>query len=122
MAEATRQGLARLIAATRYSLAGLRAAWRHEAAFRQEVFVLVLLLPLAWWLGESMVQRILLVGSWLLVLVVELLNSAIEATVDRIGQDRHDLSARAKDLGSAAVMTSLILAAACWLAVAWDRF
>ncbi|MCC7257101.1 MAG: diacylglycerol kinase [Gammaproteobacteria bacterium] len=114
--------MARLIAATRYSLAGLRAAWRHEAAFRQEVFVLVLLLPLAWWLGESMVQRILLVGSWLLVLVVELLNSAIEATVDRIGQDRHDLSARAKDLGSAAVMTSLILAAACWLAVAWDRF
>jgi diacylglycerol kinase (ATP) len=122
MPKASKRGLSRLIAALGFSASGFKAAWRHEEAFRQEVVLAVLLLPAALWLGESMSQRMLLIGSLMLVLIVELLNSAIEATVDRIGHDLHDLSAQAKDMGSAAVLISLVLAAACWLAVAWDRF
>lgn len=122
MPKSQHRGFARLVAATRFSAAGFRAAWRSEEAFRQEVLLGLLLVPGAIGLGETMSQRMLLVGSWLLVLVVELLNSAIEATVDRIGHDLHDLSAQAKDMGSAAVLISLLFAAACWLAVAWDRF
>lgn len=115
-------GLRRLVAATACSWAGLRAAWRHEAAFRQELLLAVILVPAACWLGTTPVQRLLLLGSWLLVLVVELLNSAIEAVVDRIGPERHPLSGRAKDLASAAVLLSLLLAAATWAAVAIERF
>lgn len=122
MPKASKRGLARLIAAFGFSLAGFKAAWHHEEAFRQEVLLSVLMLPAALWLGETMSQRMLLVGSLLLVLIVELLNSAVEATVDRIGHDLHDLSAQAKDMGSAAVLISLLLAGGCWLAVAWDRF
>lgn len=113
----SRGGLERLQAALRYSVSGFRQAWREEAAFRQEVAVCVLLLPLALWLPVSAVERIVLVGSLALVLIVELLNSAIEAVVDRVSFDRHALSKRAKDLGSAAVMLTLLMAGASWLTI-----
>ncbi|HEX5419967.1 MAG TPA: diacylglycerol kinase [Gammaproteobacteria bacterium] len=115
-------GLRRLARATRYSFLGLRAAWSHETAFRQESSLALLLIPAALWLGEDAVERALLVGSCMLVLVVELLNSAIEAVVDRVGTDHHLLSARAKDLGSAAVFVSLALAVLVWALIAWQRF
>jgi diacylglycerol kinase (ATP) len=116
------RGLSRLLAAAFSSVAGFRAAWRHEEAFRQEVVLGLVLIPCALWLGQTMAQRVLLIGSCLVVLIVELLNSAVEATVDRIGHDHHELSAQAKDMGSAAVLISLLLAVMIWLAVAWDRF
>ena len=114
---AGRTGLGRLIDATRWSLAGLTAAFRHEAAFRQEALCAAVLLPLGLWLGGSGLEKALLVASVLLVLLAELLNSAIEAAVDRISSERHELAGRAKDLGSAAVMVSLVLCAAVWLLV-----
>lgn len=109
--------LGRIVRALGFSLQGLRAVWRHEAAFRQEVFVAVLLVPLGLWLGANGIERVLLVGSWLLVMVVELLNSAIEAVVDRIGPESHELSGRAKDAGSAAVLVTIALAALVWALV-----
>jgi diacylglycerol kinase (ATP) len=122
MANPHNTGIRRVVHATFFSLAGLRAAWVNEAAFRQECMVAVLLVPAAFWLGRSGVERALLAGSCLLVLIVELLNSAIEAAVDRIGTDRHLLAARAKDMGSAAVLVSLCLVALIWTLVAWERF
>ena len=110
-------GFGRLIGAARNSLEGLAAAVRGEAAFRQELALAVVLVPLGLWLGATGVERALLAGSVLLVLIVELLNSAIESTVDRISLERHDLSKRAKDLGSAAVMLALLAAAATWLLI-----
>ena len=104
-----------LINATRYSHQGLRYAWANEAAFRYEVYVLIVALPAAWFLGKGAVERALLIGSVLLVVVVELINSSIEAVVDRIGLERHELSGRAKDIGSAAVFCSIVLAIAVWL-------
>ncbi|MCC5793507.1 MAG: diacylglycerol kinase [Chromatiales bacterium] len=115
-------GFARLLAATGYSLAGLAAAWQSEAAFRQEVVALAALLPLALWLGRDPLEWLMLIGVWILVLIVELLNTAVEFTVDRIGHEHHELSGRAKDIGSAAVMLSLLLAGLTWAAVAWGRF
>jgi diacylglycerol kinase (ATP) len=106
-----------MINATRYSLEGLVAAARHEDAFRQELILAAVLIPLGLVLGASGAERALLVGSVLLVLVVELVNSAVEATVDRISLDNHRLAKRAKDLGSAAVMLSLATLAAVWLLV-----
>ena len=100
-----------------HSLAGLAAAARHETAFRLELALVAVLAPAAFWLGETGVERALLVGALLLVLIVELVNSAIEATVDRISFDHHRLAKRAKDIGSAAVMLSLANAAAVWLLV-----
>ena len=114
---AGRSGLGRLIDATRWSLLGLSAALRHEAAFRQEALCAAVLIPLGLWLGDNGVERAMLAGSVLLVLVVELLNSAIEAAVDRISSEPHELAGRAKDLGSAAVMVSLVTCAAVWLLV-----
>jgi diacylglycerol kinase (ATP) len=108
----------RLLKAARNSWAGLVHAFRNERAFRQEIGVLLPAIPAAWWLGETSVERTLLIGSWLLVLVVELLNSSIEAAIDRIGPEPHELSGRAKDLGSAAVLCSIALAAAVWLLIA----
>jgi diacylglycerol kinase (ATP) len=105
----------RLIDATRYSLNGLRHAWVYEPPFRYEVWVLLVALPAAWLLGGGAVERALMIGSVLLVIVVELINSAIEAVVDRVGLERHELSGRAKDLGSAAVFCSIVLAGAVWL-------
>lgn len=115
-------GFARAFRAMRCSLQGLSAAWRHESAFRQEVVLAALLTPLALWLGQTMEQRILLVGSMALVLIVELLNSAVEAAIDRIGLERHELSGRAKDFGSAAVFLALCMVAAIWASIAWQRF
>lgn len=117
-----KQGLERLINATCYSLAGLKAAWQFEAAFRQELALIAALLPLAFWLGRSPLDYVLLLGSCLLVLITELLNSAIEALTDRVGNERHELSGRAKDLGSAAVFLSLGLLGLCWAGVAAQRF
>ena len=104
----------RLLAAWRCSIAGFRQAFAHEAAFREEVVALAVLTPLALWLPVPRTERLLLVASMLLVLAVELLNSAIEATVDRISLERHPLSGQAKDLGSAAVAVALLISALCW--------
>jgi diacylglycerol kinase (ATP) len=111
----SRGGLGRVWRALSYSVDGLRAALAHEAAFRQELLGVMVLLPLALWLGHDALERVLLVGSLLLVLIVELINSAVEAVVDRVSLDRHDLSKRAKDLGSAAVLLSIGLAVWTWL-------
>jgi diacylglycerol kinase (ATP) len=110
-------GLKRIIDATGYSLSGLRAAFVHEAAFRQELAMCVVLVPLGLWLGHDGVERALLVGSVLLVLVVELLNSAVEAVVDRVGDEHNELAGRAKDIGSAAVFVSLLSVSAVWVLV-----
>ncbi len=114
-------GWRRIVSATCNSFAGLRAALRHEAAFRQECALAIVLIPAAVWLGESPVEIVLLIGSVALVLIVELLNSAVEATVDRIGLDHHDLSGRAKDLGSAAVLIALALATLTWCLIGWEH-
>lgn len=118
MSKHNRLGIRRLVAATGHSWAGLRSAWRHEAAFRQELILGVILVPLAFRVGDNGLERLLLLGSWALVLIVELVNSAIEAAIDRIGPERHPLSGRAKDLGSAAVLVALLLAAMTWTVVA----
>ncbi len=111
------QGLYRLVKATTYSWAGLCAAWRHEAAFRQEVLLACIACPLGLWLGDSGVEQTLLLGSILLILIVELVNSAVEAVVDRQGTEFHELAGRAKDIGSAAVLLSLVNAAMVWALV-----
>lgn len=107
--------------ATLYSWAGLRFGW-GETAFRQEAIAAVALIPLAGWLGQSWVERSLLVATVMLVLIVELLNSGVESAVDRIGPQWHELSKRAKDLGSAAVLLSLLLCAGTWGGALWQRF
>ncbi len=122
MAKQGKRGLRRLLDAAGYSAAGLAVAWRGEEAFRQEVLMAVVLVPLALWLGQSNLERMLLVASWLVVMIVEILNTAVEATVDRISDEQHRLSGQAKDLGSAAVFLSLLLAALVWGTVAWERF
>jgi len=103
-----------LVDATRYSLAGLRAAFRHEMAFRLETLVLVIVVPAGLWLGKTGVERGLLIGSWCLVMVVELINSAIEALVDRGGRQHDELAGRAKDLGSSAVFWAIVLSLVVW--------
>lgn len=114
-------GLRRVLSAARNSVAGLAEAIRCEDAFRQELIVAAILLPLAFWLGRTALERALLVGSVLLVLVVELVNSAIEATVDRISFENHRLAKRAKDIGSAAVLIALLNAGCVWALVVIDR-
>jgi diacylglycerol kinase (ATP) len=108
------QGVKRLWLATGHSLRGLRLSYGSEAAFRQEVWLAIVLLPLGLYLGEGPLERVLLAGSVLLLLVVELLNTAIEVVVDRIGLERHALSGFAKDAGSAAVMMAIVLVALTW--------
>ncbi|MEI8264168.1 MAG: diacylglycerol kinase [Betaproteobacteria bacterium] len=115
-------GWRRVVHATRHSARGLRDAWKFESAFRQEIALFLLVLPLGAWLGRNWVERVLLIGTVMLVLIVELLNSAVESTVDRVSLDHHELSRRAKDLGSAAVMVSLLLCGAVWTSAAWVRF
>ncbi len=117
MSKPGKTGLARIISATGYSRQGIRAAFKYEAAFRQELFLFVVLAPLALWLGDDGVEYALLIGSLLLILIVELLNSAIEAVVDRIGSEHHELAGRAKDIASAAVFIALLNAAFVWFAV-----
>jgi diacylglycerol kinase (ATP) len=114
-------GLKRVLSATRNSIAGLREALRHEDAFRQELILAAFLIPAALWVGTTAVQRALLIGSVLLVLIVELLNSAVEATVARISFENHRLAKRAKDIGSAAVMLTLLNAALIWGLIVIER-
>ncbi|WP_341501190.1 diacylglycerol kinase [Gallaecimonas sp. GXIMD4217] len=117
-----RKGFARIWAAARYSMKGLAAAWRNEEAFRQESLLMLVMLPGAFWLGESAMERALLIIPLFVVVLAELLNSAIEAVVDRIGLERHELSGRAKDIGSAAVLVSLLLVALVWGLKLVERF
>ena len=114
MAKPGATGITRVINATGYSMKGLKAAWINEAAFRQELVLILLLMPLACWLGDSLNQILLLIVISWLVVIVEVINSAIEAVVDRIGAEHHELSGRAKDLGSAAVFIALALNALVW--------
>ena len=115
-------GIRRIIRATRFSAQGFAHAWKHEAAFRQELALAAVLTPAAFWLGQTAPERAALLGVLLLMLIVELLNSAIEAAIDRHGEEQHELSGRAKDLGSAAVFVVLVLVGVVWGAVAWQRF
>lgn len=110
-------GLRRLVNATRNSFAGLAEAVRHEDAFRQELILAAILIPVAFWAGDNGVERALLAGSVVFVLVVELLNSAVEATVDRISFENHRLAKRAKDIGSAAVLMAIAAAALVWILI-----
>jgi len=116
-----RSGLSRLLYATRWSFRGLRAGWSHEAAFRQEVLLIAVLLPLSMLLARDVTQWLLLVLPLFALLTVELVNSAIEAVVDRIGDEFNELSGRAKDLGSAAVFICLLAGAVSWLAIAYQN-
>ena len=115
-------GLARLVRAFSYSIDGLATAWKNEVAFRQEIVLVALMLPPGLWYAESAIARAWLFGSLCLVLIVELLNSAIEATIDRISPERHELSKSAKDLGSAAVLVALINALASWALILSARY
>ena len=116
------KGLARMISATRYSWLGIKAAWRHEAAFRQEVTIAVIGLPLAIWLARDGVEFLLLVVPLLLLLLAELVNSAIEAVVDRFGGELHELSGRAKDMGSAAVFIAIVITGLSWDTILGDIY
>lgn len=115
-------GITRIIAATRNSARGIRDAWQHESAFRQDIGLSLLLLLLSFWLAQTLVEWLLLILPLFLLLIVEILNSAIENIVDRIGEERHILSGRAKDMASAAVLFCLTLMAVVWLSMAWSRF
>jgi diacylglycerol kinase (ATP) len=115
------RGLTRVLRAVGASLRGLAGAFREEASFRQELALAALVIPLGLWLGHSGIERALLIGPMLLVLIVELVNSAIETTVDRIGLERHALAGLAKDIGSAAVLMSFVLLTAVWLLVLLGR-
>ena len=120
-AQKRRQGLSRMQHAFGYSMAGLRAGWQ-ETALRQEMLAAVVLLPLSFWLGRSWVEVVLLAGSVLIVLIVELLNTGVESAIDRVGPEWHELSKRAKDMGSAAVLLSLLLCVGTWAAALFQRF
>ena len=115
-------GIMRILRAAKYSAQGIAAAWRHEAAFRQEIALTIVMIPAGIWLGRTALERTMLIGVCILVLIIELLNSAVEAAIDRHGHEQHELSGRAKDLGSAAVLLGLILVVMVWGAVAWQRF
>ena len=117
-----RKGLARLVAASGYSWSGFQQAWRYEAAFREELLLLLLLVPTAFWLGQTAAETAILLISCLVVLIVELLNSAIEAVVDLASPTMHPLAARAKDIGSAAVFVALMQVLLVWGLIGWSRF
>lgn len=116
------KGFTRIIKAGSYSYQGIRAAWAHEAAFRQETVLTLIAIILAFSISISGLERILLISSVVLVVIVELINSAIEAVVDRIGTEHHELSGRAKDMGSAAVLITIILALFTWVTILWGHF
>lgn len=116
-----RTGLDRVVHAAGHSAQGMSAALRHESAFRQEAVLAAVMLPASIWLGSTWLERSMLIGTVVLVLIVELLNSGIEAVVDRISLDLHDLSKRAKDYGSAAVLLSLLLCGGVWASALWLR-
>ena len=122
MAGQNLKGIARIYAAFFHSIRGYKATWVHEEAFRQEVYLFVIAGPLGLWIGDTTVEKVLLTGSIILVMIVELLNTGIEIVVDRISFERHELSGRAKDVGSAAVLTSLALAGLTWGLVLYPRW
>ena len=115
-------GLTRVINAFGYSMKGLRAAFINEAAFRQELLLFIVMTPLAIWLGQNGIEQALLIGSLFVVLIAELMNSAIEAIVDRVGSEWHELSGRAKDIGSAAVLIALVNVFVVWILVLYKQF
>ena len=115
-------GITRIFAATRNSFRGVRDAWRHEAAFRQDVGLTVTLLILSFWLARTIVEWLVLILPLFLLIIVEIINSAIENTIDRLGKQRHVLSGRAKDMGSAAVMFCLVLIVVVWGGMTWSRY
>jgi len=121
MTKPGKTGIARLIAATGYSMKGFRAAWKYEEAFRIEATLACACVPLAFWIGQDLTHRLLLVATCAIVIIAELFNSAIEAAIDRFGSEMHPLSGQAKDIGSAAVFTSLVLFLICWLPSIWQR-
>jgi diacylglycerol kinase (ATP) len=116
------RGPRRILLATRWSLQGLRFAWLYESSFRLEVYLLAVLGPLGLWLGQTGIERVLLVGSGLFVLGVELLNSAIEAVIERYGAEHHELAGRAKDMGSAAVFVLMINVVMTWALILGPRY
>ncbi|RDZ26915.1 diacylglycerol kinase [Lysobacter silvisoli] len=116
------RGPGRILKATKWSFQGLRAAWLHESSFRLEVYLFAVLAPLGWWLGQTPVERVLLIGSMLLVLSIELLNSAVEAVIERYGPEFHELAGRAKDMGSAAVFVLMMNVLLTWGAIVLPRF
>ena len=122
MAKPGKTGISRIIDASKYSWLGFKAGFKHEAAFRQELFLGLFLFPIAFLYAESAIELAVLIGSLSLVLIVELLNSAIEAVVDRISDEHHELSGRAKDLGAAAVMIALINVIVIWSVIFIPRF
>jgi diacylglycerol kinase (ATP) len=116
------KGVRRWINATRYSWQGLRSAVRHEEAFRQETVALLIGVPAALWIASTVWQAALLIATLLLIMVVEMINSALEALVDRVSTDFHELSGRTKDMGSAAVLLSIIIAIVVWAAAIWQKW
>lgn len=122
MGDGTNKGIKRLINAFFYSVAGFRAAWKNEEAFRQEILAGIIIVPAGFFLGATGTQKAMLILSYFIIPLVELLNTAVEATVDRVGMEKHELSGRAKDLGSASVFLSICIAAIVWILVIWDRF
>ena len=116
-----KKGLARWRDAFRYSFQGFRAAYRYEAAFREETWLLVASIPVAIWLGENLFEIAMLIGSVLLVMVIELLNSAIESLTDKVSHEPHPLAGRAKDMGSAAVLVGLVIMALVWIGILWPK-
>ena len=122
MGNGTNKGLKRLVNAFYYSLAGFKAAWKNEEAFRQEIIAGIVMVPAGFLLGTTGTQRAILILSYFIIPLVELLNTAVEATVDRVGMERHELSGRAKDLGSASVFLSICIAAIVWVLIACERF
>ncbi len=122
MEKKTSKGFERIVNAFKFTLKGIRSAWSNEEAFRQEALVLILVIPAGLLIGETFVQKGLFVCVWLLVLVIELLNSAIESVVDRIGYEKHPLSGQAKDMGSAAVFIGISISVIVWISIICERF
>ena len=122
MSKPGKTGLTRIVNAFGYSMQGIRAALKHEAAFRQEMVLAIILIPLAFFITQDVIKLVLLITTPLLVLVVEILNSAIEAVVDRFGEEHHELSGRAKDMASAAVFFSLVIVAVVWGLILFDIY
>jgi diacylglycerol kinase (ATP) len=122
MAKPGTTGIRRIINAFGYSFLGLKAAFKHESAFRQEVTAFVIMFPLSFWVGQTAIERALLIGTLFLVLIAELANSAIEAIVDRVSHEHHELSGRSKDIGSATVLLSIINATIIWGLIIFDHW
>jgi diacylglycerol kinase (ATP) len=122
LANGNTRGIRRILNAFRYTFAGFKAAWVNEEAFRQEIIIAMLVVPSGLWLGTTGTERAILVGIYFIIPLSELLNSAIEAIVDRLGDERHELSGRAKDLGSAAVFLSIFIVLIVWMIIAYERF